>query len=78
MFQNKKKIELIAELNAMRTEFSMSKTIELLDILISETRIENDTVEESNIKFNQGKIEGYTRLKEYIERGLPGNRTLKQ
>ena len=78
MFQNKEKIELIAELHAMRMEFSLGKLLKLLNILITETRIENDTVEEASIKFNQGKIDGYAKLKDYIERGLPGDRTLKQ
>lgn len=72
MFGNPAKSEYISAVHQCRAEATCQLVNKLLDILISETRIENDTVLDSELKLNQGKIAGWRELKDYIERGLPG------
>jgi hypothetical protein len=71
MFANKIKSELIGELCGAQKDHVCQNLFKLLDILISEARIENDTAEENVIYRNQGKIQGFLELKDSIERGLP-------
>ena len=67
------KAELIIEISGARNEGTCVKILKLLDILIDETRMDNDRAEETAFRWNQGKIQGFLELKELIERGLPGS-----
>lgn len=73
MFINKPKAELIIEIFAAQKDNSVRNIMKLLDVLIDETRISNDSVEGNDIYRNQGKIQAYQALKEIIERGLPAS-----
>ena len=68
---NKDKAELIIEISASRNEATCQKVLRLLDIIINETRIDNDRADGRDFVVNQGKIQGFLELKENIERGLP-------
>ena len=75
MFANRDKAALILEISGHRNESTCKNVLKLLEILLSEVRLDNDTADESNFRINQGEIKGYLTLKDYIERGLPaGNR----
>lgn len=69
MIRNLEKHAAITEFYGLKNDHSGAKIILLLDILIDEIRKENDTVSPDLLRLNQGKIEAYLRLKEYIERG---------
>jgi len=71
MFTNRQKAELIFEISGSRAESVCRNILSLLDILIDEVRIENDTAAPDTFMQNQGKIKAYTALKDYILRGLP-------
>ncbi len=70
---NKEKAALILELSAHQGDISLRNTIKLIDIIVDETRFDNDSAETTKVIKNQGKIEGLFELKTYIERGLPGS-----
>jgi hypothetical protein len=74
MQQNRDKAALIMDLNAAQHERSIEHILKLLDILISEVRVENDYAEGNSLYRNQGEIAGYMKLKEYIQRGLPAGK----
>ena len=69
--KNQAKAELIMEISGAKNEATAQRILKLLDIVINETRIENDRAEEKEFLRNQGKIQGFLELKENIERGLP-------
>ena len=71
MFSNRPKAELIVVISGARNEEICQNMLKLLDLLIQEVRVENDTAEENVILRNQGKVQAYTGLKEIIERCLP-------
>lgn len=71
MFANKEKAELIMEVYGSQRDNSMQNMIKLIDLLIQEARVDNDVADTTVFLQNQGKISGYSVLKEYIERGLP-------
>jgi len=73
MFINKEKAELIIEIYGSQKDATCQKIVKLLNILIDETRTDNDTAEGREILQNQGKIKAYIGLKEMIERGLPSS-----
>jgi hypothetical protein len=68
---NIEKAATIAEFHTLKYEHSGAILIKLLNILINELRIENDTVNKDNLDRNQGKIDAYVGLKFYLERELP-------
>ena len=70
-FKSKEKAALIIDLSGSQGASVIQNLIKLLDLLISEVRIDNDTAGYDNVLINQGEIRAYLRLKEYIERGLP-------
>jgi len=74
ILKDKDKSEIISNIHAARGDYLMTRLVGLLDILISDTRKENDTVSALELPKNQGKIEGFKELKNYIENGLPGQR----
>jgi hypothetical protein len=65
------KQELVSDLHAALREISIRKVVALLEILINETRVDNDTASKDQFLHNQGKIQAFLSLKEYIERGIP-------
>lgn len=67
----KEKVELIGRLMSVRQEPTCRVFMALLDLLIEETRVNNDTAEGGTLWRNQGKIEGYKELIEIITKGLP-------
>lgn len=71
MITNRPKAELIVELCGSQQEQSIKKVLKLLEILIQEVRVDNDTAGPDTFRINQGEIRGYMKLKEHIERGLP-------
>lgn len=66
------KAEAIFEVNSLVREPAGKKLLDLLDILIKEARLENDTILKDNLQFNQGKIAGWGQLRDYLVRGVPG------
>jgi hypothetical protein len=73
MQTNKDKAILITTLSAHQNDVSLTNAVKLIDIMVSETRIDNDRAEGNMLIRNQGKIEGLLELKSHIERGLPGS-----
>jgi hypothetical protein len=71
MYTNIKKSDLITELHEHRSESTCTAVLSLLDILITESRLENDTARIRKVLKNQGKIEGFVELRDHILRGLP-------
>ena len=71
MIINQRKTELILNLYGSQSDNSIRNLIQLLDILITELRLDNDTAEPDEVKCNQGGIKAYSTLKEFIQRGLP-------
>jgi hypothetical protein len=74
MQQPHAKAALILDLNAAQNERSIENVLKLLDILILETRTENDCAEGNTLYRNQGEIAAYVKLKEHIQRGLPASK----
>ena len=70
MLRNKAKAAAILDIHGLKSDSAGGKILILLDILISEIREANDTVTPDNLLKNQGEIEGYLQLKDYIERGI--------
>lgn len=66
------KTEIIKNLNLEKTHPLVRNMLELMDILIQENRIDNDTAGEDLFKLNQGKIIGMLILKDYINKGPVG------
>jgi len=71
MFRNKEKLELIFEINAHKGEPLCKSIVKLLELLINEVRVMNDTAGDVEYRINQGEIRGYSRILDYIEKGLP-------
>jgi hypothetical protein len=71
---NPEKGKLILELSAGKDDLMVKKTMDLVDILINEVRVDNDTAQKDDFLRNQGEIRGFNRLKEMILRGLPSSR----
>jgi hypothetical protein len=71
MLNNKLKAQAIHDLHGIKAESAGGKLSTILDILINEARVANDTATEAEIKINQGEIKAYLKLKEYLERGIP-------
>lgn len=66
MLSNPKKAEAVSDFTALKHDPAGRPIINLLDILIDEIRINNDTAETATIIKNQGKIEAYLELRRYI------------
>ena len=71
MFRNKEKLELIFEISTHKGEPLCKSIAKLLELLINEVRVMNDTASDNDYRINQGEIRGYSRLLDYIEKGLP-------
>ena len=71
MLNNKVKAEVIFELSGARGDSMCQNFLKLLDILIEEARIENDTTCPEDFRLNQGQIKAYKTIKDHIEKGLP-------
>lgn len=62
---------LIGELHAAMYEPVVEKVLQLIDVLVSEARIDNDEAEKDAVLKNQGQIRGLMLMKTHILRGLP-------
>lgn len=72
MPSNAERARLINEVSGARNEHSMRHLLALIDVLVAETREDNDRAGVRGVFRNQGKIEGLRQLKDYIEgKGLP-------
>lgn len=71
MSTNHPKATLITELHLSRNESTCQNVKKLLELLMCETRLDNDTASGEVILRNQGKIVGFLQILEYIERGSP-------
>jgi len=71
MLSNRTKAELISNIHERKSESAYQDLNLLIDILINEARIDNDTADSGTFNSNQGKIKAYLALKDYIDRGLP-------
>jgi hypothetical protein len=67
----RKKGELVAAVNGFNNTPPMNAVVALLDLYIELTRIQNDVAQESELKYNQGKIAAYRELKDVIVKGSP-------
>ena len=72
MLTNRVLAELVVELHGAQKDPQVMNVLKLVDVMISETRIDNDTAAPDVVLRNQGKIAGLSGLKQFIERGLPG------
>jgi hypothetical protein len=68
---NQPKAEIIAHLFASRKENTCQTLIKLIDMMVNEFRVDNDTAEGNVVLKNQGAIEVLNDLKDKIERGQP-------
>ena len=71
MLTNRPKAELIIEIFGAQHDNAIQNIQKLLDILIAEVRLDNDTADDVQFRTNQGEIKAYMKLREYILRGLP-------
>ena len=72
MQANAERARLISEVSGARNEHSMKLLLALIDVIVAETRADNDRAGVRGVFRNQGKIEGLRQLKDYIEgKGLP-------
>lgn len=67
----REKAELIGVLNANRGSEACQKMVKFLDFMIKDVREVNDSADESEFKFNQGKIAAFKILKDAILNGTP-------
>jgi hypothetical protein len=74
MIRNMEKHVAISEFHALKSDSAGARIVILLDVLIDELRKENDTISLDRLERNQGKIEAFSQLKDYLERGLPKQR----
>ena len=73
MTPTSEKATLISELHGLSQTPAMKYVIAFIDILIEESRIDNDTAEPPNVLRNQGGIAVLGVMREYIMRGpAPG------
>jgi hypothetical protein len=68
---NAPKAEIIAFLYSVRNEASVRALLNLLDIMINDLRIDNDTAERDDVFRNQGGIDVLKELKDKLTRALP-------
>ena len=66
MQPNPERARLISEVSGARNEHSMRQLLALIDIIVAETRVDNDRAGVRGVFRNQGKIEGLRQLKDYI------------
>ena len=71
MLANREKATLIIEVCGKQKENGIQNVLKLLDILVQEVRLDNDTADEVQFRTNQGEIKAYLTLKGYIEHGIP-------
>lgn len=60
-----------ADFKALRHESAGGVILRLLDILLNDYRIENDTAEPQVVVRNQGRIDVLLKLKQTLERDFP-------
>ena len=69
--QLNEKWALVQDIHQLRAERGIMVLLKLLDTMIDEIRLENDSVAKEQLEYNQGKIAVCRALKENIEKGLP-------
>jgi hypothetical protein len=69
---NNVKAVLIAEVHTAKNDPAMKSMLKLIDFLIDETRILNDTAEGNDVYRNQGAILALRALLDYALRDMPG------
>lgn len=67
---NREKIEYITQLSECKSNRECMLLSKILDILIDETRVHNDSCDPVELRFNQGKISAFWELKRYIQSGI--------
>jgi hypothetical protein len=65
-----KRHEYIALINQLRGTEPLQLMVKFLQLLIDETRAENDYVAKESVMHNQGKIHAYKDILEAIENGI--------
>ena len=68
MYLNPIKAAAVSEFRSIKLEEAGRKVITLLDILINEARIDNDTAPADAVLKNQGKIDALMTLLSYLQR----------
>ena len=63
--------ELIAAVYTAKNTDLAQNVVKLIDLLVQELRIDNDTAEGSSVLKNQGGIEALNDLKDKFDRGQP-------
>jgi len=71
MLANREKAVLVIEICGAQMTAPIQNVLKLLEILIQETRIDNDTADADTVKRNQGGIAKLSEVREYILRGIP-------
>ena len=72
LIKNTERTRLISEIAGSRNEYAVKNVMALIEILILETREENDRSGVRGVFRNQGKIEMLKQLRDYIEgKSLP-------
>lgn len=70
--EHDKKIRLIRAINQEFSGQMHKPVLDLIDVLINETRIDNDTAQGRQFLMNQGKVAAYMQLRAYIVKPLGG------
>jgi S-adenosylmethionine:diacylglycerol 3-amino-3-carboxypropyl transferase len=71
MIKEPELVEAVNEVHAMQFQVSGERMLKLLFILVNKVRMENDNVDMTMLQRNQGKLDAYKEIKDYIERGIP-------
>lgn len=71
MLHKREKAELIVKIHEAENDQNVISIMKLIDILVQEHRIDNDTATYEGVMRNQGSITALDGLKEWITRGLP-------
>lgn len=66
---NNPKAVAISEFNSLQFTDAGQKIMTLLDIMLYDYRVDNDTASVESFRVNQGRIDTVLQLKAYLERG---------
>ena len=66
---NNPKAGAISEFNSLQFTEAGQKIMTLLDIMLYDYRVDNDTASVDRFRINQGRIDAIIQLKAYLERG---------
>jgi DNA polymerase IIIc chi subunit len=71
MLHNREKAELIISISDNKQDTRIQSVLQLIEILIDESRKEFDNANRLRFLRLQGKIQAYQELRDTIERGIP-------